>query len=133
MIYFENEYAIVEFISNRRVVKMHWKNPHSDSACYRLTLTKALVITKQYDVKGWLSDLSNLSFVRDEDLQWIMCTVAPSMKRYPSLKKIAFVGEKKILDLFNTEIMRISSKKGRIKIKYFKTEKPAVKWLLRRL
>jgi len=128
MVYFENDYASVDFLEDEKIVVLKWKKDEDRSGNYRFTLTKALAVTKKFSVKSWLSDVNNISAVGSEVFDWVVKTLAPSM-REDFLNKIAFVGKGDVVKLFENDELKEVARKRKIRIKTFNRKEPALKWL----
>jgi len=129
MKYFDSNYAEIHYHAEKKLVEVIWKATDIGSSEYRLTLTKALVVLKQYDVNNWLNDMSKFRTVLEEDRLWVeeflVHNVASS-----GLKKAAFVlNDEQLTEKINTKNFVKAIKENNISVKSFKNREEAYKWL----
>jgi|JFJP01.2.fsa_nt_gi hypothetical protein len=125
-VYFEDDHAVVKHDEARKLVEVSWKITDSNSSKYRFTLTKALAVFKQFDIKIWVSNMKNIQNVSDQDKQWVKEVLIPNIASQ-SLDKAVFVVKKESTFEIN-EISAIAKSNG-VNINFFDTIEEAYQWL----
>ena len=127
-IYFREEYAQISFSSSKSYMDVIWKAPITDVAHYKLTLSKALVVLKQYDVKNWITDISLKSSVTSDEKDWIIKYLLPNVKD-TSLEKLAFIVNKDTFNGEESETFQKQIEEQGICTKLFHKKDDAYEWI----
>lgn len=128
MIYFKGEYAKIIYHKLDKMVEIIWTATHTDSSKYRLTLTKALIVVKQYEVNKWLSDMSIMEKVTREDREWVEDYLIANAAEN-GVQKAAFVLSTEMYDKIHTSEFHKTVEEHKIKAQSFRNRSDAIKWL----
>ncbi len=128
MKYYEDTHAEVNYYKEAKTVEVIWKAPNADSTRYRMTMTKALVVMKKYDVCFWISDLSSVSKLTREDKIWVRNTLLPNLVN-EKLKKTALVAKEGLMDHNDKRILQENALKNNFEITIFRTIREAYEWI----
>ncbi|MFH0893652.1 MAG: hypothetical protein V2A54_04365 [Bacteroidota bacterium] len=130
MICLNNQYAMVTYHENLRMLEVFWKEATSiSSENYRLVLRNCLTQFEKHDIHFWFTDARNQNYVLPEDRNWVVNEIVnPILSKNP--RKGAFVVSEDLLVRFNAEeLARYITTKG-YDFRIFTSRKDALNWFL---
>ncbi len=128
MIYFEGKHAIINYHENKKLVEVAWKDAYSNEEEYHVILTKALVAVKQYDVKYWLSDVTQKKVFLDDERKWLETFIIPNACKN-GVKKVAFILNKNVYNMYTHSEKQRDYEANTVKIQIFENRENAITWL----
>jgi hypothetical protein len=128
MKYFNASHADINYYEDQKLVEILWKQTSPNSSSYRLTLTKALIVVKQYGAENWLSDMTILKEVSEDDRRWVESYLVRNCAE-SGLKKAAFVLNSEIREKIHTPDFDQIVGEQKIEVRSFNMPQDAYKWL----
>ncbi|WKN30357.1 STAS/SEC14 domain-containing protein [Porifericola rhodea] len=127
MIFFENEFAQINYLEDAKTVEMVWKQTTS-SQMYRDLFAKGVEALEHFQVANWLSNTTDQGLVAPEDRKWLETQMIPTAIR-SGLRNIAVVVSKDIFKRYYVDNVRKYVEKSHLSMQYFDDTKEAVQWL----
>jgi hypothetical protein len=78
-IYFEDNYVRISYCIESRLIEVVWKDTNVDCVQYQLSLSKALVVFKQFDLRNWIIDVNKRITVSNEEIRWTQDYLIPNL------------------------------------------------------
>ncbi len=128
MIYFDGEHAQIFFHDEEDLVEIVWKETEPDSAAYKLILSKGLILLKQKNASKWLSDMTSVKEISEQDREWVEDYIVSEVAKN-GLKKIALVLRSGLKDCIFTPSFRKVIRTNKMKMRSFLDPELARKWV----
>jgi len=128
MLYFSGKFATINYIEEKNLVEVIWKETSPNSSDYRLTLTKALVCAKIYSAENWLSDMEIMDEVSEDDSQWVIDHLLSNIVNN-GVRRVAFLLSPKAYGKFHRPEYDDAVKKYKLKLATFFDKESAYSWL----
>ena len=128
MQYLNTSLATINFHEDEKLVEIIWKQTNPESAYYRLTLTKALIVVKNFGAQNWLSDMSFLKAISEDDRHWVESFLVQNAAEN-GLRKAAFILNDDIYSQIYTDGFEKLVGQNKIEVKSFNIPQKAYEWI----
>ena len=130
MIHFQQPYATIEIEQDKGLLILTWHG-FANSEEFREARTKAITLSRQYNITRWISNMKDMKAIRQADQDWSVNEWLPQFLTL-NIKKWALIIAD---DMFNQ--MAMSSMMGKMRTKltnpveYFQDLNTAKNWVER--
>ena len=125
--YFESEFASVEWNEAAQVAVMTWKKFVQGDA-FKNPCRKALELALSKKTKKWYSDTTNAGVFIKEDRDWFNKEIVVKILQN-GINKSALIVPKSTLSLVSLKAAAEDAQKIGLEIKYFSETTDAIEWL----
>ncbi|ALJ00253.1 STAS/SEC14 domain-containing protein [Rufibacter tibetensis] len=130
MIYFQNEYIIITYDEEPKLVRTQWKG-FANSEEYRRILGIYLQLVSEKQVIRWIGDNTNAKAIRPADQEWTAKEWAPQFSKQGDVKRMAVIVSTDIFNKMAIENILMKSSGGvSFDTHFFDNEAAAMDWVM---
>lgn len=125
--YYESDYAQVEWDSDVKVANLTWKKFASGDD-FRTACSKALELAKSKNAIKWYSDTTQLGALKDDDTAWFMENIVKGMLE-AGIKQQALIIPASVISKMSLNRASESAEEIGLETQYFSEPEKAMAWL----
>lgn len=127
MIYFQNEFAQINYLEDEKTIEIIW-NKRTSSEMYRALFTKGVEALAKHSCTNWISDTTNQGLVAPDDRKWLESQKIPEAIK-SGLRNIAVLVSKDVFKKYYVDSVKKQVEKSHLSMQYFEDRENAIQWI----